>query len=164
LTRHPDGKFYVAPAFYSVIDKKTDPNFNKDVAMVKRCARLLDDPMIGLKARDAKDRLLTAAMLVARYRTPSPVANGGLPRTEPVGGRESKLILETLADADWSKNDADLRMGPQGVFFQLGLTPKEGWTPPANFKDLPEAARQWLKDNAGTYRIQRFVPARADKK
>jgi hypothetical protein len=51
-------------------------------------------------------------------------------------------------------------MGPQAMFFRLGLTAKDFWTPPANFKDTPEAAKKWLKDNAGAYRIQRYVAAK----
>ena len=47
--------------------------------------------------------------------------------------------------------------GPQQVFFRLGLTEKDGWTPPKDYKQFPEAASRWLKDHADTYRIQRFV-------
>jgi hypothetical protein len=54
-------------------------------------------------------------------------------------------------------------MTPQTIFFQLGLTPKDGWTPPKDFKQLPDEAKKWLKDNADKYVIQRFVYEKKDK-
>ena len=34
-----------------------------------------------------------------------------------------------------------------------------GWTQPKDFTQFPTEAKKWLKDNAGKYRIQRFVRA-----
>ena len=49
------------------------------------------------------------------------------------------------------------------VFFRLGLTAQDGWTPPRDAKALPDAAKQWLKDNAEKYRIQRLVADKGEK-
>jgi len=161
LVKHPTEDFYVGLNYYDVVDKKAG-DFDKSLDEVKRCVKLLADPMASLKAKEADDRTLTAEMLVARYR----MARGpGEPKTEDVGAEESKLILQTLADADWSPKlvagPGGFQMSPQMSFFQLGLTEKDGWKPPQDGKELEAAAKKWLKDNADKYRVQKFV---ADKK
>ena len=163
LTKHCEEDFYIAPAYFSVMDKKAD-NFEKDMALVKRCVKLLSDLDAGLKSKDAEDRLMTAGMLVSRYRTLTPGMTGKA--TEPIDVEQSKLILQTLADADWNAQAAPrpgpvgMQMTAQTIFFRLGLTPADGWKQPQNFQQTSAAARAWLKEHAGTYRIQRFV---ADK-
>jgi len=162
LTKHSEENFYVPQQYTDVLDKKT-PNFDKEIALVKRCAKLLDDPNASLKSKDADDRLMTAAMLIIRYRTNrQPNA-----KMESIDAEQSKLILQVLADADWTKtNDPNLRGGPQQYFLRLGLTDKDGWKQPRTaqeYKELPNVAKQWLKDNAGKYRIQRYVTEKADK-
>jgi hypothetical protein len=156
LSRHPQGgDFYVAPAYFDVIDAK-NPNFAKEQAEVERAARLLANPMAGLQSKNNEERFETAAMLLTKYRTPKPgVAN---PQQQPIDAKESKLILEALADADWTaQRPGAFQMNPQAMFYRLGLTAKEGWTQPKNFKEFPDAAKKWLKDHADTYRIQKYV-------
>jgi hypothetical protein len=162
LKKHHEGNFYVAQAYFDVIDKKA-PNFEKDVEQAKKCAKLLADPKASLKAKDADTRTLTAAMLVARYRG----WRGPNAKTEPIDADQSQLILTALAEADWAKPFAPNTMAPQTAFNQLGLTDKDGWSwksapgqPPTAFQD---AAKAWLKDNAATYRIQQFVTEKKDK-
>src|ERR1700738_5017845 len=97
-------------------------------------------------------------MLETRYRTPKAWAQ----KTEAIGAEESKRILQALAEADWTPKPGDAFVTtPDKAFAQLGLTDKDGWAQPADFKDYPEAAKKWLKENADKYRIQRFV---ADEK
>jgi len=36
-------------------------------------------------------------------------------------------------------------------------TPQDGWTLPEDIKKVPDAAKKWLRDNADSYRIQRYV-------
>jgi hypothetical protein len=168
LTKHPTEDFYLGQTPYDFMDKN-GATYTKDLDEVKRCVKLLGDPMGALKGKSADDRTLTAEMLIARYRLAKP----GESKTEAIDADESKQILLALADADWTTKPAGpgpigLRaqvMSPQNSFFQLGLTPADGWTPPKDFNDLPDAAKQWLKDNAEKYRIQRFVAeAKDDKK
>jgi hypothetical protein len=160
LAQHPEGTFYTLPAYFSVIDKKA-PTFEKDVAEAKKDAKLLDDPGAGLESKDAPDRFLTAAMLVARYRQRKPSATP--PAQEPIDAGESKRILQALADADWTPPNKPVpsQLTPQNAFNLLGLTAKDGWTPPKDFKQFPDEAKKWLKENADKYRIERFV---ADEK
>ena len=49
------------------------------------------------------------------------------------------------------------------MFQQLSLTEKDGWTAPKDFNAFPDAAKKWLKENAGTYRIQKFFVEKKDK-
>ena len=87
---------------------------------------------------------------------------GGATKTEAVPAEESRLILRALADADWSGR-AFAPLSPQGVFLRLGLTEKDGWKPPADLRNFPAAAQKWLKENAGKYRVRRYVPAKERK-
>jgi hypothetical protein len=157
LTPHPDGEFFVLPMYYDrrVRNPRADSGFDKDVELTQRCVRLLADPEAGLKARDAGDRLLTAGMLLTRYRTRPP---GVKLRTEPIPAEQSKLILRTLAEADWDEAGRSGReMGPQELFVKLGLTENDGWKAPGDATQFAAAAKKWLKDNSDKYRIQRLV-------
>jgi hypothetical protein len=153
LGQHPQETFHVITGFMTTVPKEN----TAEIDMMKRCGKLLKDPIAGLKSKDAEDRLLTATMQVARYRTPRENAN----KQEAIDAEESKLLLQTLADADWTKVDPNLRQTPLNLFFRLGITEKDGWKQPANPTQLQEEAKKWLKANAGTYRVQRFV---SDKK
>jgi len=162
LKKHHDGEFYVAPTYADVIDKKA-ANFEKDVALAKKCAKLLADPKASLQSKDAGERSLAAGMLVMRYRAPF-VPDG---KTEPIDADESKLILKALADGDWSKPFSPDTITPEAAFGRLNLTEKDGFvwkpgpaTPPTAYRDL---AKAWLKEHADTYRIRRFVEEKKDK-
>jgi hypothetical protein len=158
LSKPAEGDFLVATMYYNVIDKKS-ANFDKDIAQVKRCTKLLEDPKASLQSKDGDERLTTAAMLLAGYRNPVPT--NPIQKTGPIDAAESALILKAIADGDWSKQINFQEVSPQTVFNRLNLTAKDGWNPP-QFKDyqkeFPVAAQKWLKDNDQTYRIQKFVP------
>lgn len=152
LQQHHKESFYVI-ANNGAVDRKAD-NFAQEVAEAKKYGQLLNDPMTGLKSKDAEERFKTAALLLTRYRQPLV----GASKQEPIDAAESKLILEALAGADWTPRPGKFGdFHPQTSFFQLQLTPKDGWTQPTDFQQLADSAKEWLKSNAGTYRIQRFV-------
>jgi hypothetical protein len=161
LVKHPKKDFYTVNNFADFINKtpggKPDPNFAKVTEEVQHAIKLLAKPKEGLKSKKAEDRLITAAMLIDRYRTPPPGVTE--PRTEPIDREISKLIFEALANADWKVNLRAWDANPQNLFYRLGIGPKEGWVPPKDFKEFPAEAKKWLKENAGTVRIQRFVRA-----
>ena len=164
LVKHPTEDFYIAQNYYDFEAKAGNGNFDKDMDEVKRCVKLVADSMAGLKSKNNDDRFLTAAMLVARYRTARP----GETKTEPIDAEESKQILLALPDADWTPP----KPGPlgaqtvnaQNVFLRLGLTENDGWRIPQDVTKLPDAAKQWIKDNAEKYRIERFVPEKKQDK
>jgi hypothetical protein len=162
LRPHHKENFYVATSAYAALDKKT-ATFDKDLAEVRKCVKVLAEPMAALKAKSADDRFQAAALLLQHYRT---FKQGG--KQEPISAEESKLILEAIADGNWNapriiRPGMVQPMTAQTCFYLLGLQPKDGWVQPQNFQQFPDAAKKWLKDNAGTYRIQRFVTAKAEK-
>jgi len=164
LTKHPTETFYLLQGFNSIINKTGNDNFAKEMERVKECAKLMADPKAGLKAKDADSRALTAAMLVLRYTMPQ----AGQTKREDIGAEESKQILTALAGGDWTKTYSLTELPPSYAFGRLTHTEKDGW----NWKPAPgdqptayqDAAKAWLKDNAGTYRIQRFVSDKKDEK
>ncbi|HEX5271480.1 MAG TPA: hypothetical protein VFW33_13380 [Gemmataceae bacterium] len=167
LTRHHHESFQVCwPSWDSCIDKKAD-NYARDLKLARRCAKLWEDPMAGLKAKDAEDRLLSAGMLIYRYRHYEPGRFG--PETEAIPADESRRILNILADADWPTKVAPASSIPYEMtagwlFTQLDVSFKDGWlSPDGGFDALFAAGKQWVKTHANTYRIKRFVPFAAAK-
>jgi hypothetical protein len=158
LSKNADGGFYYAPIFEDVIQKKDNANFDKDAADARHCAKLLANTKAGLEAKDPQDRFLTAGMLIVRYRTAPATNNPQALKQEPIDAAQSKAILKALASADWTTPNPPLfRFTPQLVFGRLGLTDKDGWKPPQDYKQFPEEVKKWLDANADTYRIQRYV-------
>src|SRR6516162_5938223 len=87
LTPHFEETFHLIPNLTPPIDSKAE-NFKKEVEEAKRIAKLLDDPKVSLKSKNAADRELTAALLVVRYRT----SLNGETKQEPINAEESKQI------------------------------------------------------------------------
>jgi hypothetical protein len=164
LTRQPEGDFYTFATLGGVVDKR-GRDYATTVAEARKAGKLLADPKASLTSKAAQDRFLTAALLVHRYRTPH-----GRQQTEPIDAEESKLILQALAEADWSSTRAapgvpPLFAGPPHlVLRKLGPTEKDGWKEPINVRELTPAAKKWLKDNVETFRIQKYIPAEEKKK
>jgi hypothetical protein len=157
LRRHPDESFYVAQTTFDVLDRVTTKTFDKDIALVGRCARLLADPDASLRSADAEDRWLTAAMRIYRYRTAT-VVYSGRAKTAPIDAEQSQRILAALAEGSWNEKDA---MGPMGrlrLFLRLGLTRQDGWIKPVAVDATLTAARDWLRANGDSYRIRQYVP------
>jgi len=157
LKPHHSGEFHLLQAYFDVVDKKS-PEFDKDVEAAKKCAKLIEDPDKSLQSKEAEDRLITAAMLIAEYKSwfgPDEA------KQEPISAERSKLILKALADADWSVKPMPGRgaimMTPINLFSRLGLTPKDKWNQPMDFEKTADAAKTWLKENMDSYRITRFV-------
>jgi hypothetical protein len=160
LQQHFAENFYVMQPSAPSLDAKSD-TFKEEVALAERFAKLLAEPMNGLKSKDVEQRLQTAGLLVARYRMPKP----GQLKQEPIAAEESKLILKALLDADFSKPYQPNEVSAQQTFFLLGLEEKDGWNPAPfqNFQqEFPAAAKKWLKEHAETYRIKRFVAGKAE--
>lgn len=162
LRSHPDESFLVVQDSGDVMDRARTKEFDRDLALVKRGAKLLADPVAGLRAKDAEDRLLTAAMLIFRYRTARYVYRG-TPKTEPIDAEENRLILSILAEAPWTEADLRAPTGRLRLFLRMGLTDKDGWKSPDSTKEAASAAREWLASNAKAYRIRRYVPEKSDE-
>lgn len=157
LRKHPDESFWVLQADYDMVAKKDGNNFERSLALVKRCADLLKDAEAGLRAAVADDRLLTAGMLILRYRTPQHVYRGE-PKTAPIDTDQSRRILAVLAEGEWTEKDLQAPMGRLRLFLRLGLTKRDGWKAGKSDKETAAAAREWLRAHSATYRIRCYVP------
>jgi hypothetical protein len=157
LTKHSQEDFFVPavgpisgtpPA--SVFIDKNSPAFKEQLALVRRCARLLSDTAAGLKAKDRDDRFLTAAMLILRYRS---YPGDGRPfKKQPIDAAESKQILEALQGADWRKQYPETWLTPSALFNHLHLDPSI-YNPSSQGAD----PQKWLRENAARYRIERLL-------
>jgi len=162
LKRHHEMDFYIS----SWTENKTNPNYQRNIVQIRKAGHCLRDGLAGLKSKDPEDRLVTAAMLIGRYRTVTYVLpnSGKVLKQEPIGAEESKLILSALADADWKTNPNSVLPSPVQLFARLSVTAEDGWTRPANFADFSETAKTWVKDHVQTYRIKRMVFEEVAKK
>ncbi len=163
MRKHPDERFHVLLAWWDFLDKAKTKDFDRDLALVKRGAKLLADPVAGLRSRVAEDRLLTAGMLIFRYRTAQQVYRGD-PKTEPIDAEQSRLILSALAEGDWTEKDARDPMGRLCLFSRLGLTDVDGWNPPPSAKEAGEAARRWLRATRPRFASAATCPKKARTK
>jgi hypothetical protein len=187
LKRHYKGDFYEVGLEGALSDRNTlggpNANFKEDLTLTRKCVKLLGTPEKSLKSSKAADRLLTATMLIRKYRGPAPnlweqkgQGQDNRPQ-EPIPATESKLILQALVQADWSlaKEPTPSAGHPANLFRRLGLTPRDGW----NFKQKPvspldgragyrahqeftRAAKKWLATHAQRYRIKRFVQGKKE--
>ena len=159
LTEHPLESFYLQGAdLYDFAIPKNQSNFAAQVASFRQMGRLLADPVAGLKAQRAEDRLLTAAMVLARARTFRAQSHVAANKTEPLDAQTSALVLKALAEADWNKS-LGFRMNAWRLFNLLGVTAQDGWNP-AGLRTTPElyaAAKQWLGARQENYRIAAYV-------
>jgi hypothetical protein len=155
LTKRAKENFYFFGGPFGYFLSSETKGFPKEVAAVKGIARVATDPEAALKSKDAEDRLIAAAVLIERYRT---YRGSGKPRAEPVDTGLSKQILLALADADWNTaHDAGMfRPNPVNLFYRLGVTQADGWSPPKGDNPAP-SMQSWLRDHAEKFRIQRFV-------
>lgn len=162
LRKHPDEPFWVLQADYDMLAKGSDKDFARRLALVQRCGKLLKDVEAGLRAPAAGDRLLTAGMLILRYRTPQHVYRGEA-KTAPIDAEQSRRILSILAEGEWTEKDLRDPMGRLRLFVRLGLTKRDGWKPAKSDTEAAAAAREWLRTHAATYRIRRYVAEDKEK-
>jgi tetratricopeptide (TPR) repeat protein len=156
LHKHPEESFYVLAARWEFIDDRQE-DFARAIALAGRCSALLSHVDAGLRSGDADDRLLTAAMLIFRFRT-ALSAYSGQPRTEPIDPELSRRILAVLREGSLADRAAREPAGRLTLFFRLGLTEEDDWRPPRDLQAIPAAAEKWLGEHADTYRIRRYVP------
>jgi hypothetical protein len=146
---------------------KDQPDYAKNVALLRRCGKLFAGGKASLKSADARDRLLAAAVLVGKHRNLAPTRTysglGGFGQTpglknEAIDAEESRLILDVLGASNLEQIDTETGVFPLGVFRRLGLKKEDNWTAPTtNQRDYAAAAQHWLQANANSYRVQRVV-------
>jgi hypothetical protein len=165
LNKHHDGDFYVLSQWGQPVDKKA-ADFGKQVEAVKKIVKILNDPTAALKTKDLADRQFAAGVLIQKYRSyPQNVV--GQPKLEDVSEEQSKLMMQTIAEMDWSKNEQKhgIFIGAQNMFGMLAIQPgQDGFNPPMFQQNQQDFAKvygdyvmKWVKDNAEKYRIKRYV-------
>jgi hypothetical protein len=164
LKKHPGETFFDPPGMWNFVAKGKDPNYDKRLASVKRIAKSSADPAAGLKSTAPEERATAAVILLSRYRKfPGPNA-----KEEPIDAAQSKAILLALADGNWGPTNFFSDEASAATAFNALLRPtaQDGWNPPKPQrgqdyrvfqKEYETAAKKWLKDHAGTYRIKRYV-------
>ena len=156
LVKHHGGDFYTLAVPNSFVNSEHAALYEKEVGAVRLLLKFIDDAPKALKSPDAKDRFLAATVQIHRYRTPPRNAVGKV-REEPIDAAESKLILEGLAGADWDEAMRNAHMpNPHTLFQDLRPTgfvrPRRGTQ-----EDVSRAMQTWLRENAETFRIKRYV-------
>ncbi len=130
------------------------PAYIRREGEARRVGKLLAAAPEMLESKDAGERSTAAALLLSRYRAPREASR----EEEAVPAAESRLLLEALRDADWSRVAGRPRwVAPDRVFLGLELTAKDGWPPPDDYEKIPAKAKEWLKANAGKHQVRRFV-------
>jgi hypothetical protein len=158
LSPHAQETFLVSNEYFYGFVYGSAPDFKAQVELAETTAKLLANPQTALRGNDKAERYRMAALLIHRYAG----NRRGESKREPIDAEESKLILTALAEGDWSPalvGQREPQLEPLTTFTRLGLTEADGWKPPQDLAQVSIAARKWLAENAGTYRIQRVVPA-----
>jgi hypothetical protein len=170
LVKHPDGPYYMMPGMYPPIAiAKDDEGANKELEQVKKITTALSNPLAGLKSDKPEVRVQTAAALILKFRA-TPLFAQQVEQV-PIDAELNRLILQALAEADWSQkpDQEPTPLQPVQAFYALGLSPNDGWNPPkvvppppgqppVDFnKLLHKSFVEWLQGPGKEYRIKKFV-------
>lgn len=160
LTRHPTGGFHTFN-WMSAPQLGNAKDVNPTVDSVRKALEIVADPMKALKAANAADRAFAATVLLTKYRTVAP--GEGTVAQEKVARDESRLLLQGLAAADWTKADASGLM-PTQAFYLLGLNKSHQWTPPKPGKpgvnynaELQKAFAAWVEGPGKDFQVTKLV-------
>lgn len=118
------------------------------------------DPMKALKADDKDDRVLAACALAMYYRKVPPNTKGTEKADRPAD--ESKLLLGTLAEGDWTTTGLPDAGNPYAVILGLGLEDAGfkmvgdlGGKDPA--AENQAAFKEWLAGKGKSARVKQIV-------
>lgn len=161
LLRSSDGGLYLYDHNTLPLDANAK-TYKADLEIVKKTSAALAEPMKALKAKDGKDAYFAAAVLVTNYRKP---LKTGAVQQEAVPTDESKLILQTILEADWTAADKDVP-SPYQTFVKLGMTQRDGWKP-AQFNGtgdfnahMKDEFKKWREGDGAKFQIKRYVTAK----
>jgi hypothetical protein len=172
LSRHHSADFYVIASngMGAPLNKK-DENYAKQLEEIKKVAKIIDDPVSGLKAKELDDRYQAALITLQRYQ----MNPGGGSAREAIPAEENKLILALLTELPWqakmdkprtgsdpvppSRSQLWYMINPQEFGFKQPAFPKQKkGDPPVDFnKIMDDATMAFLKDNMDKIKIKRFA-------
>ena len=158
LTQHPTTSLMVPNPNQKPVNL-ADKHADELVRRAKLVGAAIKDPMIALKADDKDDRVLAAVGLVTYYRRHA----GGNHETKFRPADESRLILEVLAEGDWTNGRALDEGGVYSLALGMNLEdygwrhlPNPGQQNPAGEEQA--AFQKWLADKGKDARVKQFVP------
>ena len=165
LQKHPgSGSYYAIQQGFAPIAAKAE-NYKEELAQVKSITDALADPMKALKAEKLDARLLAASAIVGKYRS-NPT---GQLVEKAIPAEETKLILKTLFEADWTAADMpapgfDYQTSPGYLASMIGLNPGVNGIPQIQIKPgesynakMKEAIQAWHAKNGEKFEIKKFV-------
>jgi hypothetical protein len=160
LSKHPNEGFQIVPWGSPVVSAKDEKAFERAAEEVRRVAAVLKQPEAALKAEKGADRAFAATVLITRYRTPPAGARDLGSEEVPEG--ESGLLLKALAEGEWN-GDKDSPANVFAAFRLLGLSERDGWTPPKGgaggiWDTYKKAYADWLAGAGKGYRVKKLVP------
>jgi hypothetical protein len=180
LSRHDAADFYIA-GMNGVAQPilKNDDKFAGKLEEVRKVAKVLDEPVVALKAKELDDRFHAAHVILQRnsYSDTRRIVNrvGALPAREPIPAEENKLILALMAELPWQPDQSKPRPATDPVApsrsalwnliyradlvgFKQPSTARKAGDPPVNItKIMDEATAAYLKDNKDKIKIKRFA-------
>jgi hypothetical protein len=169
LIKHHQRDFYVVPPMGGFLDKN-EAIYKQELALLRRCAALLERPGDGLRAKDKEDRFLTAYMLIYDYgfkERRKGASKGLVP--EPIAADQGRLILQALLEGEWRPRKGGLLGGPLSPPYPQNAV---NWLPvdEESAKGRPdvkltltdaaayaEAGRKWLRAIRDSARLHRLV-------
>jgi len=158
LAQHHTTNLYVLRAEHPSVNM-TDRMADEMLRRAKVATTAIADPTKALKAEAKADRVLAACALAAHYQRSLTVASQEVERPAD----ESKLLLETLAEGDWTRTGTADDGNPLAVMFGLGLE-SNGWRYADNTKGKDpvaynhEAFKEWLAGKGKDARVKQLVP------
>lgn len=173
LQKHPgSASYYAVQQGYTPVSAKAE-NYKDELAKVKAITDALTDPLKALKAEKLDARLTATAAIVGKYRQWN---KPGQAMEEAIPAEETKLIMKTLLEADWTAADApvagfDYQASGPGIASLIGLYPgSPGGVPQIQQKPgesyngkWKEAVKAWYEKSGAKFEIKKFVEKK-DKK
>jgi hypothetical protein len=156
VNKHHKEDFFLSPPYTQFVDRQNNNNFDNDVKGAKQVAKVMADPVKGLKSDSKEERYTAAAILIAKYRQPAN-PTGQPMKTEKIDADESKLILKALSEGNWdAKQTSTTVPAPFTLFYQIGVT-NYNPGPVRTQEEAFKAMQKWLDENNGKFRIERLV-------
>jgi hypothetical protein len=158
LQKHPSdaGYLIIQQGHYPI--NAADANYKDELVKVKASTLAFADPVKALSVEKIDQRLPAAIALATRYRMYPQNNPTGVVEEVELPGEESKLLVKTLLEADWTKTDA-----PK-LADLLGLVPGQYGLPEVHMKDgetMPQvrqaAFKVWHEKFGSKYSVKRLV-------
>ncbi len=161
LNPHHQGDFYVQAHGGPLI--KNHKSYSEELEKIKKVAKIIDDPVTALRAKELDDRFNAAYVLLQRYHTNR---SGRSANLEPIPPEENKLILQLLVELPWQAKDTKPRPASSPVApsrsnlwytIQRDLIGFKAPGPMDRTKIWEEATIAYLKSNMEKIKIKGFV-------